>query len=130
MRKSLILIGSVLFIGMLLNGCSTMKMKPVHVPEKVVFSKGLEKKIEELNAPMAIVVLPDGNVAAYDKDGGPLESCVYPSSMGQKASNRVCKGFSKEKEVVSVNTVTIIKSKGSGCITYVDMHGNLLEYCW
>jgi hypothetical protein len=120
----------VLLLGLSVGGCSNMKSKAVYVPEKVVYSDGLEKKIMELDAQIAILVLPDGNAAVYDKNGEDLKSCTYPSLSREDKSAQPCKGLLKEKEVTSVGTVTILKSVGSGCITIIDRFGNMHEYCW
>lgn len=124
-------------------GCSVMKVKQVYVPEKIVYTTGVQDRISE-DVAMVIMVTKQGNVVVYGKDGNAplkltalpdkssdqmkIKECTYPTAA--KENMEVCEGLKKGKAVVDSRTITILKSVGSGCITYNDGFGNLVEACW
>ena len=110
----------VLSLG-LVSGCLVSK--------KVGLCPGVKEKVAEVNARLMILVDEEGNFVVTDNKGNQLTSCTIEPS--NTKTNTQCKGLRKGYGVEKLNSITIIKSKGSPfCYTVYDMEGAAEEYCW
>lgn len=124
--KKCMLVFMLMMIMLGLNACACNLF-----PEKLVYSPGLEKKFEELDIPVAVVVSKKGEIAAYDKDGNILDICVVPKEGREdKKGLKPCSGVGADRKIIFTKKLKMIGSHGSPfCIIIVDIHGRAWEYC-
>jgi hypothetical protein len=109
-----------------LNACACKSF-----PEKLVYSPGLQKQLDKLELPIAIVVSKKGEIAAYDQNGHVLQRCAVPSKeMKDGKDLKPCPGFDDNRTVIFKQNLKIVGSKGSPyCIVVMDALGRAWTYC-
>ena len=127
MKKKLLLVGISLVLLMSLQACTTTSASSTS-KQALAYPDKMESAIKETGAKVAILVNEKGELSFYDAEGEPLKPCALPDS---DSSNPVCKGVKGDQAVIGIDALPILKTKGSGCITFgPDAYGNYYQYCW
>lgn len=127
MKRTMALIFMALVMVLSLNACCSHGL----LPEKVVYTPGIEKRFEDLAIPVAVIVSDEGLIGAYDKDGKLLEFCVVPNKDQEPVKGlKPCPGLVGEKKILFKKNLKVTGSRGSPfCLTIEDIHGRTQTYC-
>ena len=117
-RLFLLLLMAVVIVGF--NGCATMN--------KNSNDSALDTKLKKLKVPAVIAVTPELGFTALKFNGNDAKRCSIPEK-GKKPEYEICPAFREGAEIIDKQTITIIKSKGSVCYTYYDIHRIAHKIC-
>lgn len=137
MKKRVLLGLVVVLVAFGTSACQYVLVKKDALPSHVVYSEKLKALIAEEKVPLALLVVKDGEIGTYDKDGnGPVKLSKYENNVlyecvapGER-DGLVCKGLSGQEPIKSIETITIIQSGANTCVTRIGAGGQKYEICW
>ena len=109
-----IIIALLLFIGISFSAAK----------DHVALSKDLLNRFHTESVAAALLINKNGDITLVDKNGKPGTPCTFA---GQKG--KVCKGF-EGGAVLDLKSVSVIKTRGSICFSYVTSAGSLRQICY
>ena len=120
MKRILFLLLAVVVMTIGFSGCATM--------QKNSSDSVLDDKLKKLKVPAVIAVTPELGFTALKINGKDAKRCSIPEK-GKKPEYEICPAFREGAEILEKQTITIIKSKGSVCYTYYDIHRVAHKIC-